>query len=74
MRRLSGELLVTAESSGNLVILRTPPGAANFLASALDRSSLPEVVGTVAGDDTVLVVAREPLTGKDLAERLVALA
>lgn len=74
LRRLSGELLVTAESSANLVILRTPPGAANFLASALDRSSLPEVVGTVAGDDTVLVVAREPLTGKDLAERLVALA
>ncbi|KXO87922.1 arginine repressor [Tsukamurella pulmonis] len=74
LSRLLGELLVSTDHSGNICVLRTPPGAANFLASALDRSSLPEVVGTVAGDDTVLVVAREPLTGKDLAERLVALA
>ena len=55
-------------------MLRTPPGAANFLAIALDRAALPEVVGTVAGDDTVLVVAREPLTGKQLAHHIAALA
>jgi len=69
LARLLGELLVSADASGNLAILRTPPGAAHYLASALDRAALHDVVGTVAGDDTLLVVAREPLTGA----RLVAL-
>ena len=54
-------------------MLRTPPGAAHYLASALDRAALHDVVGTVAGDDTLLVVAREPLTGAMLAERLTNL-
>jgi len=57
--RLLRELLTGVDSSGNLVVLRTPPGAAQFLASAFDRTGLPEVVGTIAGDDTILVVARE---------------
>ena len=70
LARLMGELLVSADASANLAILRTPPGAAQFLASALDRAALHDVVGTIAGDDTVLVVAREPLTGAELAERL----
>ena len=61
--RLLRELLTGADASGNLVVLRTPPGAAQFLASALDRSGLPEVVGTIAGDDTILVVAREGTGG-----------
>ncbi len=60
LRRLLRELLITAEASGNLVILRTPPGAAQFLASAFDRSGLPEVMGTIAGDDTIVVVVRAP--------------
>jgi transcriptional regulator of arginine metabolism len=64
--RLLSELLVSAEASANLVILRTPPGASNFLASALDRARLPEVLGTVAGDDTILVVARDPDGGAEL--------
>ena len=51
-------------------VLRTPPGAAQFLASAIDRAALHEIVGTIAGDDTILVVAREPLTGAELAERV----
>jgi transcriptional regulator of arginine metabolism len=59
LRRLLRELLTGADASGNLVVLRTPPGAAQFLASAFDRSGLPEVVGTIAGDDTILVVARQ---------------
>jgi transcriptional regulator of arginine metabolism len=59
LARLCGELLLTAESSGNLVVLRTPPGAAQFLASAIDHSVLPAVLGTIAGDDTVLVIARD---------------
>ncbi|MGH3436840.1 MAG: arginine repressor [Sciscionella sp.] len=74
LTRLLGELLVSAEGSGNLTVLRTPPGAAQFLASAIDRSALEEVVGTIAGDDTVMAIAREPVTGSVLADRLTALA
>ncbi len=55
-------------------MLRTPPGAAQFLASALDRAGLPEVVGTIAGDDTMLVIARDPAGGDALAARLLDLA
>ncbi|SDM39810.1 arginine repressor [Lentzea albidocapillata] len=72
--RVLGELLVSTDFSGNLAVLRTPPGAAQFLASALDRAALHEVVGTIAGDDTILVVAREPMTGAELADRITALA
>ena len=68
--RLLGELLVSADASGNLAVLRTPPGAAHYLASALDRAALHDVVGTIAGDDTVMVVAREPLTGAQLVALL----
>ncbi len=67
LSRLLGELLVSTDASGNLAVLRTPPGAAQYLASAIDRAALPYVVGTIAGDDTVMVVAREPLTGAELA-------
>jgi transcriptional regulator of arginine metabolism len=74
LTRLLGELLVSADGSGNLSVLRTPPGGAHFLASAIDRAALVEVVGTIAGDDTVMVVAREPLSGIDLAERFIAMA
>src|SRR4051794_26223097 len=70
--RLLRELLTGADASGNLVVLRTPPGAAQFLASALDRSGLPDVVGTIAGDDTILVVAREAAGGPALAEKFTA--
>jgi transcriptional regulator of arginine metabolism len=72
--RLLAELLVSAEASANLVILRTPPGAAQFLASALDKVEYPEILGTIAGDDTVLVISREALGGDDLARRLLAQA
>lgn len=67
MSRLLSELLVSSDASGNLAVLRTPPGAAHYLASAIDRAALPQVVGTIAGDDTILVVAREPMTGAELA-------
>jgi len=74
LARVLAELLVSADASANLAVLRTPPGAAHFVASALDRAALAEVVGTVAGDDSILVVAREPLTGAQLAQRIMALA
>jgi transcriptional regulator of arginine metabolism len=74
LARLLSDLLVSAESSANLVVLRTPPGASQFLASALDRARLPDVLGTVAGDDTILVVASESLGGAALARRLANMA
>jgi transcriptional regulator of arginine metabolism len=72
--RLLGELLVSAEASANLVVLRTPPGGSSFLASALDRAGLPEVLGSIAGDDTILVIARDPSGGAALASRLLDMA
>jgi transcriptional regulator of arginine metabolism len=74
LARLCEELLVTADASANLVVLRTPPGAAQFLASAIDQSSMPAVLGTIAGDDTVLVVTRDPDGGEGVAARFLALA
>lgn len=74
LARLCAELLVSADASANLVVLRTPPGAANFLASALDKAELGAVLGTIAGDDTVLVISRNPAGGEALAQRLLALA
>ncbi|MBP3036933.1 arginine repressor [Arthrobacter sp. zg-ZUI100] len=74
LARLCGELLVTAEASGNIVVLRTPPGAANFLALAIDHSVLPSILGTIAGDDTVLMVTRAPDGGADVAARFLRIA
>lgn len=74
LERLCAELLVSADSSANLVVLRTPPGAAQFLASAFDRAEFPEILGTIAGDDTVLVIARDPHGGEELARRVLALS
>jgi transcriptional regulator of arginine metabolism len=73
LSRLLGELLVSADASGNLAVLRTPPGAADYLASAIDRAALPYVVGTIAGDDTIFVAAREPMTGAELADVIAKL-
>lgn len=72
--RVTAELLLSAEASGNLVVLKTPPGAAQLMASMIDRSGMLSVLGTVAGDDTVLVVARDPAGGDELARTLVRLA
>jgi transcriptional regulator of arginine metabolism len=68
------ELLTSAEASANLVVLRTPAGAAQFLASAIDHTAWPAILGTVAGDDTVLVIARDPNGGEALAEDFRRLA
>lgn len=71
--RLGAELVITVDASGNLVVLRTPPGAAQYLASAIDHTVLPEVIGTIAGDDTVLLVTRDVDGGADLAARMLQL-
>jgi transcriptional regulator of arginine metabolism len=74
LARYLKELLTSAEASANLVVLRTPAGAAQFLASVIDHAALSAVLGTVAGDDTVLVISRDPVGGESLAAEFRALA
>lgn len=64
------EFAESITASGNLVVLRTPPGAAHLLAAALDAASIEGVLGTVAGDDTIMVIAAEDVGGAQIAERL----
>ncbi|HEY6278460.1 MAG TPA: arginine repressor [Streptosporangiaceae bacterium] len=72
--RAAGDLLLSAEASANLVVLRTPAGGAQLLASAIDHAAWAPVLGTVAGDDTVLVITRDPAGGGEVAGALLALA
>jgi transcriptional regulator of arginine metabolism len=74
LARYLGELMTSAEASANLVVLRTPAGAAQFLASVIDHAAVPSVLGTVAGDDTVLLIARDPAGGDALAADFLRLA
>ncbi len=74
LRRVMGDWVVDVAWSANLVVLRTPPGSAHVVASALDRARIPQILGTVAGDDTVLVVAAERVGGRVLGERMRSLA
>jgi transcriptional regulator of arginine metabolism len=73
LRRVFGDWVVEVNRSGNLVVLRTPPGSAHVVGSALDRANLPDVLGTVAGDDTLIVVVAEG-TGASVANGLADLA
>jgi transcriptional regulator of arginine metabolism len=74
LARVAPELLVSAEASANLVVLRTPAGGAQLLASAIDHAEWTSILGTVAGDDTVLVIARDPAGGDEVARALLHLA
>lgn len=74
LARLMGEFVVEVERSANLIVLRTPPGSAHVVASALDRASSPEVLGTVAGDDTLLVVVAEDADAPEVAHWLSDMA
>ncbi len=73
LRRVLGEWLADVIRSGDLVVLRTPPGSAHVVASALDRSGINDMIGTVAGDDTLLAIAAEG-RGKHLASLLADIA
>lgn len=74
LARLCTEVLTSAEASANLIVLRTPPGAAQYLASAIDRADWGSILGTIAGDDTVLLIARDPTEGQYLAETLLTMS
>jgi len=74
LARAAADVLIGAEASANLVVAKTLSGAAPYFASMIDRAARPEVLGTIAGDDTVLIIARAPLGGADLADWLCGLA
>lgn len=74
LQRLARDVLVSAEASANLVVLRTPPGAAQYLASTIDHTAQPDLLGTIAGDDTVMLISRDPDGGESVARRFLALA
>jgi transcriptional regulator of arginine metabolism len=74
LARVVSELLVRAEAAGTIAVLHTPPGAAQFLAGHLDRSTAFDTVGTVAGDDTVLIVMRSPDEAVELCNTLLRMA
>lgn len=73
LQRVAGDVVVRVDGSANIAVVHTRPGAAHYLASAIDRAGLGEVLGTIAGDDTVLVVTRDALGGAALATQLAAL-
>jgi transcriptional regulator of arginine metabolism len=74
LRRVLGDWVVEVGASANIVVLRTPPGSAHVVGSALDRVGLAEILGTVAGDDTVLVIVTESSSATEVADRLGELA
>lgn len=74
LRRVFGDWVVEVSCSLNLVVLRTPPGSAHVVGSALDRAGLDGILGTVAGDDTLMVVCSEAVGGTRVAEVLADLA
>jgi transcriptional regulator of arginine metabolism len=74
LRRVLGDWVVDVQRSGNIVLVRTPPGSAHVVASALDRAAPVDILGTVAGDDTVIVIATEEDGGPRVQRRLIDLA
>jgi len=74
LRRQCEELIVTARVSANLVVVRTPSGAANYLASAIDHADNTDILGTIAGDDTILIITGGARQSRALSGRLLALA
>jgi transcriptional regulator of arginine metabolism len=74
LQRIVADTLLRAEAAGNIAVVRTPPGAAQYLAGHLDRNPAFETVGTVAGDDTIIIVMRTPKDAQSLCETLVAMS
>jgi transcriptional regulator of arginine metabolism len=74
LARLCAEVLVSAEDSANLVVLRTPPGAAQYFASAVDRAGWQSILGTIAGDDTILLITRNPNGGNAIAQQFLIMS
>lgn len=74
LARTVEELLLDADSAGNIAVLRTPPGAAQYLAGQVDRSGRFDTVGSVAGDDTIILVMRTPKAAQEMCREMLGLA
>ncbi|MEI6109585.1 MAG: arginine repressor [Actinomycetes bacterium] len=74
LARAMSELAASVDYSANIVVVRTSPGAASYLASTIDRSGLNSIIGTVAGDDTVMLITRDPVGGASVCQELQDLA
>jgi transcriptional regulator of arginine metabolism len=70
LRRAVNDFVVAIAVSGNIIVLHTPPGGAHLVAGAIDASGLGGVLGTVAGDDTLLVVTAPEVSGDEVADRI----
>ena len=70
LRRIFGEWVQSVDTAGNLIVVRTPPGSAGLVCLALDQAKLPEIIGTIAGDDTLFIAVRTGLPVEPLAQRL----
>jgi transcriptional regulator of arginine metabolism len=67
------QFAIGIDASGNLAVARTPPGVAAAVAAAIDAGAIPEILATIQGDDTVLIVAVEGISGREVADRLTAI-
>lgn len=74
LAKLTADVLLSADSSGNIAVLRTPPGAAQYFASAIDKLNSEDMVGTIAGDDTVMIITRRIDGGTAMADYFLELA
>jgi len=70
LRRIFAEWVQSVETSGSMVVVRTPPGSAHLVALAVDQAKIPEIVGTIAGDDALFIAVRSSLPAEPLAQRL----
>jgi len=69
LQHILSEWVQSVEAAGNLIILKTPPGSAHLVGIALDQSNLPEIAGTVCGDDTLFLAVRDGVTVETIANR-----
>jgi transcriptional regulator of arginine metabolism len=74
LQRILAEWVQSVEAAGNLIVLRTPPGSAHLVALAIDQARLPEIAGTIAGDDTLFLAARDSAAAAALADRFQSLS
>ena len=74
LEHILSEWVQSVEAAGNLIVVKTPPGSAHLVALALDQSDLPEIAGTVSGDDTLFLAVRDGVTVETIANRFRTLS
>ncbi len=74
LQRILADWVQSVEAAGNMIVMKTPPGSAHLVGAAMDQAKVPEIAGTVCGDDTILLVARDGADAQEVARRLRAMA